>query len=108
MADKYIIVLVTCASRREAENISDKLLEKRLIACSNIAGNIESKFRWKGKVCKVRECLMFLKALNSDFRQIEKTVKSLHSYEVPEIVSIPIFRGSRDYLKWVDMSCKKS
>ena len=76
-------------------------MNKRLIACANIVSGIDSKFWWNGKINTAKEFLVILKARCSFFKKIEKEVKRLHSYEVPEIIAIPIIAGSREYLGWI-------
>ena len=104
--ERYIAIFVTCASKKEAAKIAKRLLSKRLIACANIVGGVESLFRWKGKVDKASEALMIIKTTARNFRKVEKTIKGLHSYEVPEIIGLPIVAGEADYLKWIDESVK--
>ena len=101
MTKDYILIMVTCASKKEAIRISGHLLRKRLIACANILPKIESKFWWNGKLDSAAEILVTMKTIRSNFKKIETLVKSLHSYEVPEIVAIPIVAGSGDYLDWI-------
>jgi len=93
--------MVTCASKEEARKISGQLLRKRLVACASILPKIESKFWWKGKLDSAREILVTMKTVRSNFKKIEALIKSLHSYEVPEIIAVPIVAGSRDYLDWI-------
>lgn len=102
MNKKFLIVFITCKSRKEARRIVISLLKKNLIACANIAGPIESIFRWKGRIEKANEVMAYIKTKRGNFAGIEKEVKRLHSYEVPEIIAIPIVAGSKDYLKWID------
>jgi periplasmic divalent cation tolerance protein len=101
MAKNYIIVMVTCASKEEARKISGRLLAKRLVACANILPKIESRFWWKGKLDSASELFVTMKTVRSNFKKIEAEVKRLHSYEVPEIIAVPIVSGSRDYLDWI-------
>ena len=101
MAKNYVIVMVTCASREEARKIAGRLLEKRLVACANILPKIESRFWWKGKLDSAAELLVMMKTVRSNFKKIEAEIKRLHSYEVPEIIAVPIVLGSRDYLDWI-------
>ena len=98
---RFCITFVTCQSKKEADSIASSLLNKRLVACANIVSGIDSKFWWTGKINKAREVLVILKARRADFKKIEKEVKRLHSYEVPEIIAIPIAAGSDEYLRWV-------
>ena len=102
MKTNFIIVLVTCGSKVEAEKIIDVLLAKKLIACANMISGVGSKFWWKGKIDKAKEVLVTLKTRREHFRRIEKEVKRIHSYEVPEIVAIPIIAGSKNYLQWIE------
>lgn len=104
MDNKFCIILVTCRSLKEAENIARLLLKKRLVACANIIKGISSEFWWSGKINRAKEVLVVLKARLSNFKKIEKGVKSLHSYEVPEIIAMPIIAASYDYLKWIEDS----
>jgi len=104
MAEKYLLIMVTCASGKEARKISERLLAKRLIACANILPKIRSRFRWKGKLDSAGEFLVMMKTVRSNFKKIETHIKSVHSYEVPEIIAVPILLGSRDYLDWISRS----
>jgi periplasmic divalent cation tolerance protein len=101
----HIVVLITTKNREESERIATALVENKLIACANIIDGIQSVFWWQEKVDRAQESLLVLKSRKSCFSKIVKTVKSLHSYEVPEIIALPIIGGSKDYLKWIDESC---
>ncbi|MBI3609795.1 MAG: divalent-cation tolerance protein CutA [Nitrospirae bacterium] len=96
-----IVVLITTPSSREARTIGRRLVEEKLAACANIIPQVESLFYWQGKICRERESLMVLKTRQSSFDRLVKRVKSLHSYSVPEIIALPIIRGSKDYLRWI-------
>jgi len=98
---KEIIVLITTPSLKEARAIGRKLVEEKLAACANIIPRVASLFSWQGKICRARESLMILKTRQSCFNRLEKRVKTLHSYSVPEIIALPIIRGSKDYLRWI-------
>jgi periplasmic divalent cation tolerance protein len=101
------IVLVTCGSIVEARRIASKVVRKRLAACANIVlGPVESVYRWKGKVQGAREVLMLLKTSAKRLDELEREVKRQHSYEVPELITIPVSAGSRDYLAWLGDSVK--
>jgi periplasmic divalent cation tolerance protein len=101
-ATRAIVVLVTCASAREAEKIARSLVAKRLAACGNIVGPpVTSIYRWKDKVERAREILLVLKSTRARFAVLEREVRRLHSYEVPEIIALPIPAGSREYLSWL-------
>jgi periplasmic divalent cation tolerance protein len=106
LRNSYIIVIVTTVSIEEAETIVQRLLEARLIACANIVGLVNSHFRWSGKIEKAEEYLILMKSRRDLFEKLSETVKALHSYEVPEILALPIVEGSKAYLGWLD-SCLK-
>jgi periplasmic divalent cation tolerance protein len=96
-----IAVLVTCASEEEASKIAHSLVEERLAACVNILSPIRSIYRWEGKICDEKEFLLVIKTQKKKFEVLEKKVKSLHSYSVPEIIALPIVQGSSSYLEWL-------
>jgi len=101
MNNDYIIVLVTTTSKQEAEEIVQHLLGDKLIACGNIVGPVTSFFRWSGNVEKAEEFLVLMKTRKGLFQRLSDVVKTLHGYEVPEILAVPIVEGSRDYLDWL-------
>ena len=97
-----IVVLVTCKSKGEARKIVMALVEKRLAACGNILESpVSSIYRWKGKIEREKEYLVVLKSTRAAFAALDREVGRLHSYEVPEIIAIPVTVGSRKYLGWV-------
>jgi periplasmic divalent cation tolerance protein len=101
MTDK-IVVLVTCGSLREARTIARKLVERRLAACGNVVdAPVRSIYRWKGKVESAKEFLLILKSSRRRFSALEAAVQQLHSYDVPEIIALPVSAGSRAYLGWI-------
>jgi periplasmic divalent cation tolerance protein len=98
---KLIIVLMTASSKKEAEDITHKLLEERLIACANIVDNVSSLFWWKQKIEQENETLVVMKSSEKMFKQLIQRIQELHSYEVPEILALPILAGSQPYLDWM-------
>jgi periplasmic divalent cation tolerance protein len=99
---RYRIVLVTCGSMGEARRIGKTVVEKKLAACANILpGAVESVYSWKGKVERAREALMMMKTTAAKLRELEREVKRMHSYDVPEFIVLPVVAGSREYLNWV-------
>jgi len=100
----HIIVMVTTASKQEAEKIAQQLIKERLIACANITAPVSSFFHWAGKIEKAEEYLILMKSRKDLFKKLAETVKALHTYEVPEIIALPIIEGSEAYLTWLD-SC---
>ncbi|MBM4306782.1 MAG: divalent-cation tolerance protein CutA [Deltaproteobacteria bacterium] len=96
-----IIVLVTCGSEEEALRISNTLVEERLAACVNLISPIRSIYRWEGRIWDEKEWLLVIKTQKKKFDDLENKVKSLHSYSVPEIISLPVIAGSSSYLEWL-------
>ena len=101
MQNTYIIVMVTTPNKPEAEKITQRLLDEKLIACANIIGPVSSHFHWSGKTEHAEEYLIFMKSREHLFKKLAETVKALHSYEVPEILALPIVDGSKEYLDWL-------
>ena len=96
-----LVVLITVASREEAERIARRLVEDRLAACVNIVPQVRSLFIWRGKFSQEDECLLVAKSRRARFPELTAAVKQLHSYSVPEIIALPILVGSADYLRWM-------
>jgi periplasmic divalent cation tolerance protein len=103
MSDKKI-VLTTAGSREEAEKIAQALVERHLAACVNILGPIHSVYRWQGKVESAPEHLLLIKTTAARFDAVAKTIRELHSYELPECIELPIEGGSAKYLEWIEQS----
>jgi periplasmic divalent cation tolerance protein len=97
-----IIVLVTCGSEEEAVKIAHSLVEERVAACVNLISPVRSIYRWEGKIWDEREWILIIKTQKKRFEELEKKVKSLHSYSVPEIIGLPVVEGAPSYLKWVE------
>jgi periplasmic divalent cation tolerance protein len=102
----YIVVFITAANKEEAAKIAEGLIAKKLAACVNIVEQVESVFWWEGKVDRGREVLLIAKTKRAKFPALVKLVKSLHSYEVPEIIALPIVCGEKTYLRWIDGAIK--
>ncbi len=98
----YAVVLITASSQEEAQKIARTMVEERLFACANILFPIQSIYHWQGKVCDDKEALIFAKTKTVLFNSIVKRVKELHSYQVPEVLFLPVTQGSEDYLKWLE------
>jgi periplasmic divalent cation tolerance protein len=101
-----VVVLVTCGSEEEALKIANALVEDHLAACVNLVAPIRSVYRWEGKIWDEKEWLLIIKTQKHRFEELEKKVKSLHSYSVPEIISLSITEGSSAYLSWVRENTK--
>lgn len=100
-AREEIITFVTAPSEDEASGIARALVESRLAACVNIVRNIRSIYRWQGAVEDDSEVLMVVKTERGLFAALSEKVKEMHSYDVPEIIAIPIVDGSESYLEWI-------
>lgn len=101
-----IVILVTCGSEEEAVKISNALVEEHLAACVNLFSPVRSIYRWEGKIWDEKEWLLVIKTQRKKFSEIERRVKSLHSYSVPEIIALPIVEGSEAYLNWINENTK--
>lgn len=97
----FSVVFVTAGSEQEASRVGRTLVEERLAACANIVPRIRSIYRWKGDLCEEEEVLLIMKTRSSLFPSLMKRVMELHSYEVPEIVAVPLGAGLPAYLDWV-------
>jgi len=97
-----IVIFVTTDSREEAQKIATRLLNQRKVACVNIVPRVDSLFWWQGKLDSARESLVIAKTKASLLPEVVSLVKDVHSYEVPEIIALPIIGGNEDYLNWID------
>lgn len=104
MYTQHLVVLVTCPTRVSARRIAQGLVQKRLAACVNIVPAIESLFFWEGRVDHAKEILLVIKTARHRFEALRKTILSLHPYQVPEIIALPIVVGHPPYLQWVRQS----
>ena len=107
MGTEFILVLVTTANKQEAEKIAQNLLNEKLIACANIVSSVTSHFHWSGKIDVAEECLVLMKSRMDLFSTLAKRVSELHSYEVPEVLALPIVDGAQSYLDWINRSVTK-
>lgn len=105
MTDKRL-VLTTCGSEEEAERIAQYLVENLLAACVNVIPQIKSIYRWQDKVESAREWLLVVKTTSKNFDQVRDAIRGLHSYEVPECISLTVDDGSATYLEWIDDSVR--
>ncbi len=105
MEDK-IIIMSTTDSQALAEKIADELLKLKLAACVNIIPSVQSRYWWQDKINSAEEFILLIKTAEHLFNEVFLTIKQIHSYECPEIISIPIIAGSEDYLNWIKSSIK--
>jgi periplasmic divalent cation tolerance protein len=101
MTDK-IVVFSTCGSGAEAEKLARRLLEQRLAACVNVITQIRSFYRWKGKLENSEEWLLVIKTTRDLFDRVRTVLEAAHSYELPEVLAVPVIDGSGNYLAWIE------
>ncbi|HEY2964098.1 MAG TPA: divalent-cation tolerance protein CutA [Pyrinomonadaceae bacterium] len=101
-----IAVFLTAPNGEEATRLADLLVGAQLAACVQILPEMESVYRWQGKVERQSEILLIVKTTAEKFAELEREVRALHSYETPEIVAVPIVAGSNPYLEWLSASLK--
>ncbi|MEP6962739.1 MAG: divalent-cation tolerance protein CutA [Acidobacteriota bacterium] len=103
MTDK-IVVLCTCESEEQAGSIARSLVEQNLAACVNILPNIRSIYRWKGTIEDAAEYLLVIKSRRDKFDALREAIVKIHSYDLPEVIAVPIVDGAQAYLRWIDQS----
>jgi len=102
MEKNSFIFFVTAPSMKEARKIGNYMVKHRIAACANLIHNIDSIYRWKGKIEKDMEVLILLKTTENKVEKLKEAIESIHSYETPECVGIKIEKGSEKYLKWLN------
>ncbi len=105
MANKVLLALSTFPDRETAQRISNQLITEKFAACANILPAVESIYRWKGKIETGNETLVFFKLSEDRQSAFQEKLRSLHTYEVPEIIFIPVSSGLPEYLRWVAENC---
>jgi len=98
---KEIAIFITSGKEEEAKRLARVLVEEKLAACVNILPNVESLYWWKGNIEVSKEWMLVVKTQGKMVNRIVKRVKEIHSYEVPEIIALPIAGGNKDYLRWI-------
>ena len=100
-SSEHIVILNTCPDKDTGEKIARALVDAKLAACVNIIPGVISTYRWKGEICRDEEALLLIKTRTADFKEVENMIKKLHPYDVPEIIALPITKGSKEYLEWL-------
>ncbi len=98
---KTVVCLTTVGKRKDAERIARRLVAGKFAACVNVVAGLVSHYRWKGKICRDAEFLLVMKTAASKVKRLEKELRTIHPYELPEFVVLPIAGGSSRYLKWI-------
>src|SRR5438105_6553588 len=101
MTDK-IVVFSTCETAEQASSLARHLVERRLAACVNIISGVHSVYRWKGEIEDSAEHLLVIKSRRELFDSLRAELQKMHSYEVPEVIALPVVDGSESYLAWLD------
>lgn len=96
-----VVIFCSCPDETSANTIAGQLVKKHLAACVNIIANISSVFRWENQIEKTSEYLLLIKSTEENYAGIEAFIKSQHPYKTPEIIALPIIKGSKDYLEWL-------
>src|SRR5438105_1721487 len=99
---EFIVVFLTAGSSTEGERLARAVVEERLAACVNRIPHIQSLYRWEGKIERTEEELLIIKTRKELFSALEKKVRELHSYSVPEIIALPLVEGNEAYLRWLE------
>ena len=99
-----IVVLSTCATQSEAESLARLLLDQRLAACVNIISQVKSYYHWQGRLDSAEEFLLIIKSARERFDELRAALERAHSYEVPEVIALPIVDGAPNYLNWIGSS----
>lgn len=102
MVTDKIVVLTTCDSEEQAQRLARHLIEHRLAACVNILPGARSVYRWKDKIENAAELVLLIKTRRDMFARLREAIAQLHSYEIPEVIALPVVEGSEAYLSWLD------
>lgn len=108
MADKFHIVLSTCPNQESAERIARGVVEARLAACVNVLPGLRSFYTWQGQLEVSDEVLLLIKSRTNVFTTLQNMITSLHPYELPEVVAVPIEAGLAPYLHWLDVNVRQA
>lgn len=103
---EFVLILSTIGTETDAQTIAEKLITSKNAACVNIIPGIQSVYEWKGKMCNDTEILLLIKTTKENENDVYRLIGDLHPYETPEIISLPIIHGSKDYLNWIRASVK--
>ncbi len=106
MAENQLVTFCTVPDQKTGEKIAEALVQERLAACVNVVPGHISFYRWQGKVEKAAECLLIIKTTATRFDSLKDRIKAMHSYDLPEIIAVPICRGDDMYLAWLTESVK--
>ena len=103
----YRLYLTTVQNKKDAKLLAEALLKYKAAACISVVEKMSSFYMWKNKICNDEECLLIIKSKAELYEKIKKIVLTIHKYELPELIEIPITDGHKDYLEWIDESTKQ-
>lgn len=104
---EHLMVLSNCPGPISAKSLAQELVTDKLAACVNIVPNVQSFFSWVGKVEKANENMLIIKTTSDAYEAVEQRIKKLHPHELPEIIAVPIYTGSSEYLNWISTNTGK-
>lgn len=104
---EYIVIYCTVPNKKEGKEIAKVLVENEMAACVNIIDKVESVFSWNGEICEEKEAMLMIKTRKSMFKNVNHTIQKMHSYNVPEVIALPITEADETYLKWIDHETKE-
>lgn len=102
----FIVVISTVPNEEEGKAIAEKIVTERLAACVNLSSAVQSLYWWQDSISNDREFMLFIKTKNDLYPKLEQRIRELHSYEVPEIIGLPVCQGSKAYLDWIEKETK--
>lgn len=102
--NEYLLVISTVPSKDEGNAIAQKIVDERLAACVSVSSAVQSFYWWEERIANDQEFVLFIKTKASLFSKLQERIKTLHSYQVPEIIALPVHMGSKDYLDWINLN----
>lgn len=102
---RFIFIYITNPSKEEAKKIARHLLDKRLIACANIFGGVDSLYHWKDKIAEEKECILIAKTIEANYEKVKSQIEKIHPYDIPCIVRIPV-SSNKSYFDWLKSEIK--
>ena len=107
MKEEFLQVTTTCETKADADRIAYAVVDKKLAACAQVLGPIESTYHWQGKIEKAQEWICLIKTKRTLYADLEQALTAIHPYDTPEIIAVPITTGSEKYLAWLDEATGK-
>ena len=105
--EKYLLVMTTVPDIEVGQIIAEKIIEERLAACVTLQATGQSLYWWQGKITQDQELTLFIKTKKESYPVLEEKIRQIHPYDTPEVIALPVFAGSKDYLRWIDNETRK-